>query len=138
MRTLMLLTGLMLLLALPGPAAARRHGHHSSAQATLYPVGGAAVSGTVTLRAKGHGTSIAVTASGLQPDGQYVSLIYSNSTCDLEPYATDDTIGGGPYMADATGMGATQGVATDKLRHIHSVSVRLADSFQLLACAAFG
>jgi hypothetical protein len=92
----------------------------------------------VTVRAQGHGAAIDVQATGLQPGVKYTSLTYSNPTCQLEPYGSEDTIGGGSYAADAMGTGETHGVTSDKLRQIHSVSVRLTSSFQLLACAAIG
>ena len=138
MRTLLILAGLTLLLGGPASVVARPHHGGRTTTALLAPVGDAAVSGSVTLQSHTHGTAITVQASGLQPGVQYTSLTYDNPTCQLEPYATQDTIGGGPYTADAMGRGQTQGTVSDGVRQIYSVSVRLTSSFQLLACATVG
>jgi hypothetical protein len=80
------------------------------------------------------GTHITVIGFGLQPNQQYVSLYYSNHTCDLEPYSVDDVIGG-VYTANSVGVGATQANQQDNLDEINSVSIRNAADFNLLACA---
>jgi hypothetical protein len=75
-----------------------------------------------------------VFAKGLKPGKRYVSLYYDNNRCHIEPYSEDDVIGG-PYTATPGGFGFTSGTADDDLDEIHSVSVRSAKSFKLLACA---
>ena len=134
MRRTIFIGGLFALLALPGAVAASAN----ETVARLEPVG-SGVSGVVSLhQLSPSGTGIEVFASGLNPGTQYVSLYYDNGSCQLEPYSASDTIGGGPYTANAAGDGRTMGAADDDLDEIHSVSVRLASTFQLLACAPVG
>jgi hypothetical protein len=123
--------------------AARKNRHkkkekhpEKQVKADLEPVDDSGVSGFVTLHQlkNEQGTSIVVHANGLTPDTEYISLYYDNDTCELEPYSAEDVIGG-TYFANAAGFGHTHGVADDDLDEIHSVSVRLADDFSLLACA---
>ena len=135
MRKSIVIGGLFVLLALPGTAAAQSA---TDLVARLAPVG-SGVSGVVSLhQLNPSGTGIEVFASGLHAGTQYVSLYYDNGSCQLEPYSASDVIGGGPYTADAAGDGRTMGAADDDLDEIHSVSVRLASTFQLLACAPVG
>jgi hypothetical protein len=114
------------------------HGQHMNGnnqiQAQLYAVGNSGVSGLVHLNQRNSGVHIVVNAFGLKPGNQYVSLYYDNHTCQLEPYSSDDVIGG-IYTANQGGVGVTQGSASDPLDEINSVSVRQAGDFKLLACA---
>jgi hypothetical protein len=104
-------------------------------KATLQPVGGSGVTGTVNVKAfPKDGAHINVNVTGLVPGETYVSLYYDNHTCELEPYSAQDEIGG-KYVADSTGHGATAGKADDPIDDINSVSVRRASDFTLLACA---
>jgi hypothetical protein len=100
------------------------------------PVGDNHIRGIAVLRQlRPEGTSIRVVVQNLEPGHTYVSLYYDNDECALEPYEPPDVIGGRPYTANAIGGGRTTGVADDPLEEIHSVSVRDADTFELLACA---
>jgi hypothetical protein len=93
------------------------------------------IRGVVFLRQQmGGGTSIRVFATGLEPGHTYVSLYYDNDECALEPYEEEDVIGD-EYTANQAGVGQTSGTADDNLDEIHSVSVRDAATFDLLACA---
>ena len=104
-------------------------------RAHLEPVGGSGVHGTVNLfQLPTEGTEIVVFAKGLKPGKRYISLYYDNDHCALEPYSEEDVIGG-PYTALPGGFGFTIGTADDDLDEIHSVSVRSARTFRLLACA---
>jgi len=100
--------------------------------APLVAVGGSGVSGHVTLvqRPQEGGTLIHVVAHGLQPGGQYVSLYYDNSTCTLP----GDVLSS--YSANSGGTATAKGTADDDLDEIDSVSVRVAGTLELLACAA--
>jgi len=120
-----------LLVAAAGAVATAAQDH---AKSNLVPVGSSGVHGTVHLSQVKDGTHIVVQARGLMPGERYVSLYYDNDHCALEPYSADDVIGG-PYTANPAGNGHTSGVADDDLDEIDSVSVRLAGSFQLQACA---
>jgi hypothetical protein len=108
----------------------------AQAKAQLAPIGNSGVSGFVTLHQlhQAQGTAIVVHAKGLTPGTDYVSLYYDNPTCELEPYSEDDVIG--EYAPNPAGIGQTHGEADDDLDEIHSVSVRRADDFTLVACAA--
>jgi hypothetical protein len=102
--------------------------------ATLAPRGDPQAGGRVELTALPHGgTMIVVTATGLEPGTEYLSLYYGNHACDLEPYEEDDVIG--HYTANAAGVGTTSRKVGDDLDEIGSVSVRLAQDFTLEACA---
>ena len=81
------------------------------------------------------GTNIHVQAKGLIPGARYVSLYYGNHTCTIEPYGTDDVVGGNFYVANANGVGHINGRQHDDLDEINSVSVRYANTFALVACA---
>jgi hypothetical protein len=106
--------------------------HH--VKAPLVPVGDSGVSGFVQIVQLPHGgTNIVVSARGLMPGEEYVSLYYENHTCELEPYSEDDVIG--EYTGNQAGNGHAQGKLEDDLDEINSVSVRLASDFTLLACA---
>jgi hypothetical protein len=136
-KLLIVIAVVMLSVGIPGTALA--HGRGSSSdhvQARLHAVGDSGVSGLVELRQvpREDGTRITVVAFGLHADQQYVSLYYDNAVCELEPYSADDVIGG-IYTANRAGVGTTQGQADDDLDEIHSVSVRQASDFKLLACA---
>ena len=103
----------------------------------LHSVNNSSVEGFVDLQQlpKGQtGSKITLLAFGLNPGGKYVSLYYGNHACNLEPYSADDVIGG-IYTANFVGVGLTHGTATDNLSEINSVSVRDANTFNLLACA---
>jgi hypothetical protein len=135
MRNVVLLLGLAfaILVAPPGEAFAR-HRKHAVVE-RLAPVNNSGVTGIATLVQLKNGTGILVVARGLDPGTRYVSLYYDNATCQLEPYSEEDVIGG-PYVANRGGVATTRGVADDDLDEIHSVSVRLASDFTLLACAS--
>jgi len=107
--------------------------HHVNT--TLNSVNGSGVTGRVELTSlpKG-GTQITVIAQGLEPGTDYVSLYYDNGTCELEPYSADDVIGN--YKGGPDGTATVAKKVKDDLDEIHSVSVRLAGSFTLQACAA--
>jgi len=114
-------------------ATASTNEHHVSA--TLNSVNGSGVTGKVELTAlpKG-GTIITVVAQGLQAGTDYVSLYYDNGTCELEPYSADDVIAN--YRGGDGGNASVSKKVDDDLDEIHSVSVRLAGSFDLQACAS--
>ena len=102
--------------------------------AKLKPVHRSGIHGSTRLRPiPADGTRIHVKAKDLKPNHRYVSLYYDNHRCHLEPYSHEDIIG--RYRADHHGVGHTAGKADDKLSEINSVSVRLAKSFKLVACA---
>lgn len=126
LRTLALISGLVAVVSIAD--AADRH-----VQATLSPVNGSGISGTVELTALHSGTQIVVRAEGLTPGTKYVSLYYGNGTCELEPYSQQDVIE--EYTANASGRAVATGKADDDLDEINSVSVRLASDFSLQACA---
>lgn len=116
-------------------AAGVAMGNEHHVNATLQPVGGSSVTGSVQLTALPQGgTVITVVASGLQPNTEYVSLYYDNGTCELEPYSADDVIG--RYTSGPNGNATVTGRLEDDLDEIHSVSVRLGGDFSLVACAA--
>ena len=127
LRTLVL--GICLIAAVSVADAADRH-----VTATLNPVNGSGISGTVQLTAIPNGAQIVVRAEGLTPGTQYVSLYYDNTTCELEPYSAEDVIE--EYTANAAGRAVATGKADDDLDEIGSVSVRLKSDFSLVACAA--
>jgi len=105
------------------------------AAAMLRPVHGSGIEGFVDLRQlKTGGAHISLVAFGMHPGHNYVSLYYGNHACALEPYSASDVIGG-IYSANSVGVGVTHGNADDDLDEINSVSVRDADTFDLLACA---
>ena len=107
------------------------------AKSNLEPVGNSGVHGKVHLwQLSSGGTRILVQARGLTPGKEYISLYYDNDHCALEPYSEEDVIG--TYTANPGGNAHTSGVADDDLDEIHSVSVRSADTFELLACAKVG
>jgi len=117
-------------LALAVAAAAEEH----HVRAALVPVDDSGVTGAVSVVQLPHGGSnIQVTARGLAPGEEYVSLYYDNHFCALEPYSEDDVIG--TYTANAAGVGVTHGKLDDDLDEINSISVRLASDFTLLSCA---
>ena len=126
LRTLALISGLVAVVSIAD--ASDRH-----VQATLSPVNGSGISGTVELTALHSGTQIVVRAEGLTPGTKYVSLYYGNGTCELEPYSQQDVIE--EYTANASGRAVATGKADDDLDEINSVSVRLASDFSLQACA---
>lgn len=124
---------MMAMMTLPASAAAAAPGHAVTAQ--FAPVGDPDIRGVAVLRPlKEGGAAIQVVAQGLEPGHDYVSLYYDNDTCELEPYSEEDVIGG-IYTANGGGVGHTSGTADDDLDEIHSVSVRDAESFDLLGCA---
>src|SRR4051812_31850341 len=91
-----------------GVSAAEEH----HVQAGLVAVGGSGITGRVNIeQLPGGGTNINVTASGLVPGGEYLSLYYENHTCALEPYSEDDIIG--TYTANGAGIGNTHGQLDD-------------------------
>jgi hypothetical protein len=117
------------------PTNARQRVPVTRAAARLRPVAGSQIEGFVDLRQlRAGGTHISLVAFGMQPGHNYVSLYYGNHTCALEPYSADDVIGG-IYTPNIVGVGVTHGNADDDLDEINSVSVRDADTFNLLACA---
>ena len=123
---------LLAVLAVVAVSVADAADHHVTA--TLSPVNGSGISGTVDLTALPNGAQIVVRAEGLTPGTEYVSLYYDNGTCELEPYSAEDVIG--EYTANAAGRGVASGKADDDLDEINSVSVRLKSDFSLVACAA--
>lgn len=115
----------------PGRAAADELRH---VKANLIPVTGSSVKGHVSLVEMPHGgTLISIVATGLRPDGSYVSLYYDNHVCEIEPYSEDDVIG--TYSGNRAGIGTTVAKVDDDLDEINSISVRNAEDFSLLACA---
>ena len=122
---------LLAVLAVVAVSVADAADHH--VRATLSPVNGSTISGTVELTALPKGTQIVVRAEGLTPGTRYVSLYYDNGTCELEPYSSEDVIG--EYTANAAGRAVVTGKADDDLDEISSVSVRLQSDFSLQACA---
>jgi hypothetical protein len=92
------------------------------------------VSGLVNITAlPDGGVNINVSATGLTPGVDYLSLYYDNHTCQLEPYAEDDVIG--TYTGEDDGTGHAQNKLEDDLDEVNSISVRLASDFTLLSCA---
>jgi hypothetical protein len=121
--------------AFAAPGGAEQHMSVAHTAALLRPVQGSQIAGFVDLRQlRAGGTRISLLAFSMQPGHNYVSLYYGNHTCALEPYSADDVIGG-IYTANSVGVGVTHGNADDDLDEINSVSVRDADTFNLLACA---
>jgi len=121
--------------AFAAPINAKQHTPATHAAAVLHPVAGSHIAGFVDLRQlRAGGTHISLVAFGMQPGHNYVSLYYGNHTCALEPYSASDVIGG-IYTANSVGVGVTHGNADDDLDEINSVSVRDADTFNVLACA---
>lgn len=118
------------ILAISG-ALARVDASEHHMKVALAPVGGSGVSGFVNLEQKpGGGTHIQVHAKGLQPGGEYVSLYYDNSTCTLPGDDLAD------YTANSNGVATATGDADDDLDEVDSVSVRVASTLELVACAA--
>jgi len=114
--------------------AAQGNGGEHHVNATLVPVNGSGVSGLVNITALPHGgVNINVSATGLTPDVEYLSLYYDNHICELEPYEEDDVIG--TYTGADDGTGHAQNKLEDDLDEVNSISVRLASDFTLLACA---
>src|SRR5664279_7562 len=104
-------------------------------QVQFQPVGNSGVTGFVLLQPQTTGTFINVIVFGLKENGQYVSLYYDNHTCELKPdSATSDRVGN-VYVGNRVGVGVTEGVVTDSLDIINSVSVRIGSDLTLLACA---
>src|SRR5262245_39353625 len=69
---------------------------------------GSSVRGHVSLVALPHGgTLITVVASGLRPNGAYLSLYYDNNVCEIEPYSEDDIVG--TYTGNKAGIGTAVG-----------------------------
>jgi len=132
-RKIFVLFALVALMVVAASAVATATQDH--AKSNLEPVGDSGIHGKVYLQQlSSEGTRILVQARGLTPGNQYISLYYDNDHCALEPYSEDDVIGG-TYTANPSGNAHTSGVADDDLDEIHSVSVRSADTFELLACA---
>jgi len=132
-RKIFVLFALVALMVVAASAVATATQDH--AKSNLEPVGDSGIHGKVYLQQlSSEGTRILVQARGLTPGNEYISLYYDNDHCALEPYSEDDVIGG-TYTANPSGNAHTSGVADDDLDEIHSVSVRSADTFELLACA---
>ena len=122
-----------LLIALGITATAAGAASDGHAKATLQPVGGSGVTGTVQLvQLPGGGTNIHVNARGLTPGATYASFYYTDDDCDEDP----DLIG--TYTANASGGGTTSGKADEDLDEIGSVSVRTPNYLVLYACAEVG
>ena len=122
-------------LALGGPAVALGGGNH--ARVRLWSVDDSGVTGVAQLhQLPGGGTRIQVQAAHLTPGDSYLSLYYENATCELEEDSLeDDVISGGPYTANAGGMGHVAGTIDEDLDEIGSISVRMNnDDHTLLAC----
>jgi hypothetical protein len=131
-KALLLLALVALMVAAATAVATATQDHVTS---NLKPKHDSGIHGKVHLRQLSpEGTRILVQARGLTPGKRYISLYYDNPTCELEPYSEEDVIGG-PYTANPGGNAHTSGVADDDLDEIHSVSVRSAKTFKLLACA---
>ncbi len=128
-RTLASLALITLGLLILGAAPQERH-----VRVDLIPVNESGITGSVNLVALPQGgTLITVTARGLTPGTEYVSLYYENHTCELEPYEPDDVIGN--YVGGAGGTATVSRKVGDDLDEINSVSVRKAPDFSLLSCA---
>ena len=129
--SLLSVVALMWAVAGTAPTAATAAGSEHHIRAELVAVGGSGVGGFVNLEQIPHegGTHIQVVANGLQPGGQYVSLYYDNNTCTLP----GDELG--TYTANSGGIGTTGGKIDDDLDEVDSVSVRVAGTLELLACA---
>jgi len=113
---------------------AQGQGQEHHVNATLVPVNGSGVSGLVNITAlPDGGVNINVSATGLTPGVDYLSLYYDNHTCQLEPHAEDDVIGN--YTGEDDGTGHAQNKLEDDLDEVNSISVRLASDFTLLSCA---
>ncbi len=106
-------------------------------QENFHSVNHSKISGFVAIIQKpdNKGTDIHIFAFGLTPNHQYKSLYYGNSDCHLEPYSANDVIGGTAYTASLGGFGHIKGMQEDNLDDINSISIRDANTFQLLACA---
>src|SRR5262245_49845182 len=84
--------------------AAQGNGGEHHVNAALVSVNGSGVSGLVNVTALPQGgVNINVSATGLTPGVQYLSLYYENHTCEVEPYEEDDVIGTYPGEDDGTG-----------------------------------
>jgi hypothetical protein len=139
-RILVLASAMLALLAMFTAAVAPTSAAQSApvSNVRLQPVNGSGVTGFVTLaqlpQVSGGGTFINVTAFGLTPGNQYLSLYYGNNSCHIKPYDAGDVIGGTTYTANQVGVGTTRGRVEDNLDDINSVSVRTPD-LTLVACA---
>jgi hypothetical protein len=119
-------------------AAAKNSKHDARhAKVAFDAVGDSGVSGFANLQQVKAGTEIEVQAKGLTPGDDFISIYYGNDRCTLEDDSIpNDIISGGPYTANAAGIGHTHGEADDDLDEILSVSVRRNDAnHTLLACA---
>jgi len=104
-------------------------------QVQFQPVDNSGVTGFVLLQPQTEGTFINVIVFGLQRDGQYLSLYYSNHTCELEADSVEKDKVGNVYVGNRVGVGVTEGMVDDSLDEIDSVSVRVGSDLTLLACA---
>lgn len=94
------------------------------------------ISGIVTLHEDTNNKpTIKVVAFGLQPGHRYVSLYSPNGDCSQGQSSQGDIIGGA-YTASVAGVGQTESQINGTIDAVHSVSIRDADSFNLLACAS--
>src|SRR6266511_4167953 len=101
---------LLVLAAIGATAATALAGSGGHVKATLQPVGGSGVTGTVQLVQLPHGgTSIHVNARGLTPGVEYASFYYDGSNCEIGP----DLVG--KYTANSAGVGTTSDKADDDL-----------------------
>ncbi len=128
--TLIGITAVTSAYAMQTPSLIERHVHED-----LYPVNNSGINGFVDLiqRGKNKGTHITIVGFGLIPQHNYVSLYYGNHECALEPYSADDVIA--RYAARRGGIVTPHNNVKDNLDEINSVSIRDANTFQLLACA---
>jgi hypothetical protein len=130
-KALMLFALVALMVAAASAVATATQDHATS---NLKPKHDSGIQGKVHLnQLSSGGTRILVQARGLKPGKRYISLYYDNHRCALEPYSKEDVIG--RYTANPDGNAGTSGIADDDLDEIHSVSVRSAKTFKLLACA---
>lgn len=80
-------------------------------------------------------TNITVTAAGLKPNTQYVSLYYKNSDCILEEDSFDNIIQGA-FITDSAGNGKAADRVKDDINKIRSVGIHKSAGFEIVSCAS--
>ena len=103
--------------------------------ASFDAIAASGVSGQAKLAAMPPGgTSFHGTIEGLQPGVEYVSIYYINGTCAPEANSAGQVIE--RFTANPQGKATFQNKLNVDLETIHSVSVQLASSLAVQACAS--
>jgi hypothetical protein len=107
--------------------------------ADLVAVPGSHVGGTVRIGRTPLGARIEIEASGLDPGGQYVSVLHRNDACALEPDSLSANLVAQRYVATPRGTGHASGFTDFALDGVLSISVlRGPPALDLVACATPG